>query len=87
MEVIGIRDLKDHATKILRKVREEGAVYQVTYHGKVIARIEPEVPGKIEPIDQEDIWAKWDQLAVEIGKRWPEGVSAVDAVRDVRREL
>ncbi len=87
MEVIGIRELKDHATQIMRKVREEGAEYQVTYHGKVIARIGPVIPGELEPIDQEDIWADWDALAEEIGKHWPEGVSAVDAVRDVRREL
>ena len=87
MEVIGIRELKDHATQIMRKVREEGAEYQVTYHGKVIARIGPVTPGELEPINQADIWAEWDALTEEIGKQWPEGVSAVDAVRDVRREL
>ena len=87
MEVIGIRELKDHATQILRKVREEGAVYQVTYHGKVIARI---VPNDLSPISGSDLLASWadlDALAEEIGKHWPEGVSAVDAVRDVRRDL
>jgi|GEM_PF-2037897 len=31
--------------------------------------------------------ADWDQLAKEISKHWPEGVSAVDAVHDVRRDL
>ncbi len=87
MEVIGIRELKDHATQILRKVREEGAVYQVTYHGKVIARIGPDITEKLQSLDHDDIWAEWDALAEEIGKHWPEGVSAVDAVRDVRREL
>jgi prevent-host-death family protein len=87
MEVIGIRELKDHATQILRKVREEGAEYQVTYHGKVIARLGPVISGESEPINQADIWAEWDALTEEIGKQWPEGVSAVDAVRDVRREL
>ena len=86
MEVIGIRQLKDHATQILRKVREEGAEYQVTYHGKVIARIGPIVPEQQQPIQQGDLWAEWDDLAEEIGKHWPEGVSAVDAIRDVRRE-
>jgi prevent-host-death family protein len=87
MEVIGIRELKDHATQILRKVREEGAEYQVTYHGKVIARI---LPTELIPLSGEEMdaaWADLDALAEEIGKRWPAGVSAVDAVRDVRREL
>ena len=87
MEVIGIRELKDHATQIMRKVREEGAVYQVTYHGKVIARI---VPNELAPISGPELLASWadlDALAEEIGKQWPEGVSAVDAVREVRRDL
>ena len=35
----------------------------------------------------EAILADMDRLAVEISKVWPEGVSAIDAVRDVRREL
>ncbi len=87
MKVIGIRELKDHATQIMRKVREEGAVYHVTYHGKVIARIGPEATEEQQALDRNDIWAEWDALAEEIGKHWPDGVTAVDAVRDVRREL
>jgi len=87
MEVIGIRELKDHATQILRKVREEGAEYQVTYHGKVIARLVPTEPVPLSSIELDAAWADLDELAEEISKSWPEGVSAVDAVREVRREL
>jgi prevent-host-death family protein len=87
MEVIGIRQLKDHATQIMRKVREEGAEYQVTYHGKVIARIVPTELVPMSGAELEAYWADLDALAEEIGKHWPEGVSAVDAVRDVRRDL
>jgi hypothetical protein len=32
-------------------------------------------------------WANFDRLVTELGVHWPEDVSAVDAVRDVRREL
>ena len=87
MEMIGIRELKDHATQILRKVREEGAEYQITYHGKVIAHLGPAISEELHIPEQDDIWAEWDALSEEISKHWPEGVSAVDAVRDVRREL
>ncbi len=31
--------------------------------------------------------ANFDRLVAELGVQWPEGVNAVDAVRDVRREL
>ncbi len=33
------------------------------------------------------VWANFDRLVTELGVHWPEDVSAVDAVRDVRREL
>ena len=32
-------------------------------------------------------WQRMDALASEIGRVWPKGVSAVDAVREQRREL
>jgi hypothetical protein len=33
------------------------------------------------------IWNELERLGVEIGRRWPAGVSAAEAVRDDRREL
>lgn len=48
-----------------------------------------EVVGKkmsIEPEPAEDEWLKqWRELAEEIGKVWPVGVFAVDAVSEMRR--
>ena len=86
MEVIGVREFKDHASQILRKVREERVEYQVTYHGKVIARLVPAESFPIASNDTEAVWADLDELAEEIARAWPQGVSAVDAVREVRRE-
>lgn len=37
--------------------------------------------------DLQRAWANFDRLVAEIGIQWPEGVNAVNAVRDVRREL
>lgn len=67
--MIGIRELKDLATQILRKVREEGAEYLVTYHGKVIARLGPATPGESGLISHGDVWAEWDALAEQIDKQ------------------
>ena len=40
----------------------------------------------IEPEPVEDDWLKqWRELAEAIGKVWPEGVSAVDVVSEMRR--
>lgn len=71
----------------MRRVREEGEIIEITYHGEVIARLVPVAPP--EPTDEEiaAVWANLDQLTAEISAKWPEGVSAVDAIREVRREL
>jgi hypothetical protein len=46
--------------------------------------VESEPPSKKELAA---VWSELDRLASEIGAAWPEGVSAVDAVREQRREL
>lgn len=87
MVTVGIRELKQETSKLLRRVREEGEIIEITYHGEVIARLVPVAPP--EPTDKEiaAVWANLDQLTAEISAKWPEGVSAVDAIREVRREL
>ena len=39
--VIGVRDLKAHASAVLREVCETGAEYIVSVRGRPVARIEP----------------------------------------------
>jgi prevent-host-death family protein len=87
MRVIGIRELKEQTSQILRRVREEGVEYQVTYHGKVIARLIPVSTSQPDATEVDEIWTDLDRLAAEIGEHWPEGVSAEDAVKEVRRNL
>ena len=81
MVTIGIRELKQQTSELIRRVRERGTSINITHHGKVVARIVPVV----EPDPTDDEWAQLDQLALEIGKRWPKGVSAAQAVREARR--
>lgn len=87
MEKVGIREFKRDASKILRRVREKGESFDVTYRGKVVARLVPANELEAEPVTHEEFWAAWDVLAREISRNWPEGLSAVDAVREGRREL
>jgi prevent-host-death family protein len=84
MHQVGIRELKEQASEILRGVREEGKSVEITYRGKVIAKIIP-VTEATAPRDLTSFWASWDELAQKIGERWPEGVSAVEAIREERR--
>jgi prevent-host-death family protein len=82
MVSVGIRELKQQASELVRMVRETGTEVQVTYHGEVVALLIPVKPAKK---DTKKAWAKLDNLAAEIGARWSKGVSATDAMREARR--
>jgi len=40
-EEIGILELREHASEVIRRVREERPTYDVTHRGKVVARLVP----------------------------------------------
>ncbi len=88
MQSVGVRDLKQRASEVLRRVRDHGETIDVTYRGRVVARLVPF--GQPQPLNEKEIrafWSDWKALAAEIGEHWPRGVSAQDAVDDVRRNL
>jgi len=87
MEKVGIREFKRDASKILRRVREDGESFDVTYHGRVVARLTPVEELEEEPRTLDEIFDTWDALAEEIGENWPKGLSAVDAIREDRGRL
>ena len=84
MVTVGVRELKQQASELIRLVRETGVQVQVTYHGKVIALLVPVNP-TVDTEAQNRAWDELDSLAAEIGARWPEGVSAAQAVAEARR--
>ena len=87
MKSVGVRELKNRATQIVREVRENQAEYIVTVDGEPVAVLRPYEPA--DDADGEKRWAAWlkllDAAAEEIGEGWPEDVSAVDAIREQRR--
>ena len=86
MKTVGIRVLKQQASKLVRLVREEGETIDVTYHGEVVARLVPVSRPAPAAAELEALWADLDQLTAEINATWPAGVSAVEAVSDGRRD-
>jgi prevent-host-death family protein len=76
MITVGIRELKQRASELIRLVREEGSEIQVTYRGEVVALLIPVA----RPAPQEEVQA-W----AEIGARWQAGVSVSEAVAENRR--
>jgi prevent-host-death family protein len=91
MKSVEVRELRDQTSELLQQVRE-GESFEITDRGEVVARL---VPARLmlpqeEPLTDEEIdefWASMDALTAEISADWPEGVSAEDAINDVRREL
>jgi prevent-host-death family protein len=83
MVTVGVRELKQQASELVRLVRETGEEVQVTYHGEVVALLIPVRPARKK--DNAKAWAKLDNLAAQIGAYWPKGISATDAVSEARR--
>ena len=84
---IGIRDLKQNASAIIRRVRENREAFTITHRGKVVARVVPVEDPEESRARTEEILAEMDELAKRIGEGWPPGVSAAEAVKEQRREL
>lgn len=80
---VGIRELKRDISRIVRRVRETGEETAVTVRGEVVAMLVPVAPPRRKRRSLP--WTDLDQLAREIGRRWPKGVTATEAVREQRR--
>jgi len=82
---VGVRELKEHTSQLLREVGERGEEIQVTSRGRIVARLLPPVEPRDLQGDFDVVWADMDRLAEEIGRRWPAGVSGVEALGEDRR--
>jgi len=88
VKTLGVRELKERISEILRLVEEEGETIEVTKRGEVVARLIPVRKAEsLSESTEDDAWTDLDRLSAEISAHWPTGLSAVDAVRDARREL
>jgi prevent-host-death family protein len=84
MVTVGVRELKQRASELVRLVGETGDQIQVTHRGKVVAILVP-VESKRDAIAERRAWDNLDSLAAEIGARWPKAVTAAQAVGAARR--
>lgn len=82
MVTVGIRELKQQTSELIRLVRETGSEVQVTYHGQVVALLVPVNKPKTKTASR--AWTQIDSLAAEISAHWKKGVSAAKAVSEGR---
>ena len=95
MARVGVRELKNQATEILREVRENRAEYVVTYRGRPVAVLLPldeewlaaetERAAVEAATPSEDIRAELEQLRQEIDRNWQSDKTGVELVSEQRR--
>jgi prevent-host-death family protein len=86
---IGIRELKNQTSSIVRQVREESAEYIITHHGRPVAILRPINEEDIESLETQKAVESWHKL-LEIGRTLtenePEAKSAVATLNEIREE-
>ena len=94
MARVGVRELKNQVTEIIREVRENRAEYIVTYRGRPVALLLPvdeawlaeETERAVEAAAPgQDIWAELEALRQEIGQSWRSDKTGVELVSEQRR--
>jgi prevent-host-death family protein len=90
MPEVGVRELKAHASEIIREVREQRARYVVTYRGRPV--------GVLLPLDEADTalplmdeatgsqaWEALTRLGEEIGREWRSPLTSSELLSEMRR--
>ena len=94
MPNIGVRELKNQANEIVRRVREEQAEYIITYHGEAVAVLLPIDRALIEAGEQAALDAAQPQaktlneleaLRADIDRAWRQKKSGAQLVKEGRR--
>lgn len=82
---IGIRELKAHASEILRSVREQGARYTVTYRGRPVGVLLPLPAAADLGSATEDAWEELARLGGEVERGWRAQLSSTEILSEMRR--
>lgn len=90
MPRVGIRELKNDTSAIIRAVREKNAEYVVTFRGEPVAVITPIEAGQSPEsakgaISYVELRARLDALAEEMALSWESDKSGVELVAEQRR--
>lgn len=90
MPDVGVRELKTHASEIIRRVRDDRVRYVITHRGKPV--------GLLMPLDEtsslslypaeEPVELAWDtltRLGEEIGREWCSPLTSTELLSEMRR--
>jgi prevent-host-death family protein len=85
---IGVRDLKNRASELVREVHERDAEYIVTLRGQPVAVLKPlsdKNEQELKRAERQEALSKLDELAEQIASAWQSPKSAVKLLEEQRR--
>ena len=92
MSLIGVRELREQTSEVIRRVRQDLAEYVVTYQGRPVAIIMPLDAARAEKemvrAGKKAIlgnWERYERLAEELRRAWPADLSTQDLIDSIRR--
>ena len=92
MSLIGVRELREQTSEVIRRVRQDLAEYVVTYQGRPVAIILPLDAGRAErevvQASKKAVlgsWERYERLAEELRRAWPADLSTQDVIDSIRR--
>ena len=88
MKTIGVRQLKNEATQIVRSVRDQHALYVITVNGQPVATLRPysdrDIAGMQRGESASELLAI-ERLAEAVGHSWLDGAGASEGEQAVAR--
>ena len=92
MPLVGVRELRERTSEVLRQVREEGVEYVITYQGRPIAMLLPVDAERVEAAmvqaSKRSVTGGWEtyaQVAEQVRQAWPAEQSTQELLDEIRR--
>ncbi len=90
MSEIGVRELKAHASEIIRNVRERRTRYVITYRGRPVGLLTPLDEARMAPLppageSATTTWEELTRLGEEIGRGWRSPLTSTELLSEMRR--
>lgn len=87
-QMVGVRELKNQASRVIRQVSEEMVEYVVTLRGEPVALLRPLTKEEAQRLRQAEVDESLDEmkaLAQQVADAWISDKSGVQLVADQRR--
>jgi prevent-host-death family protein len=91
MPLIGVRELRERTTQVLRQVRDEKAEYVITYQGRPVALLLPISPEALESAmvqaakQSSGGWEAYARAAEQVRQAWDTQVETQAVLDEIRR--